>query len=224
MTTSSTPRIYSARSSARRAAKAALGDGAFRIVELPAGGFAFEAIADDLPAPRVEPQTTPAIDDHPPGFKRLRAAAGAESIRAAVVADQLAGRQEAAARIAAAAAEPVELPTFLKPHSAASVPGAADAAPAAPKAASAARTAATGPSAREARTVPKEGTKTRLIFDMLCRPEGATAREIAAAGVAGVSVKAYAVDFAKSFGLAMACEKEGAVDRCRLDRPENIGV
>ena len=65
-------------------------------------------------------------------------------------------------------------------------------------------------------TAPKAGTRARGIFDMLRRPEGATAKEMTAAGFKDVSCVSSAKQFAARFGLGWRAEKEGKFDRVWL--------
>ena len=65
-------------------------------------------------------------------------------------------------------------------------------------------------------TAPKAGTTARGIFDMLRRPEGATAREMTDAGFKDVSCVSSAKQFAARFGLAVKVGKEGKFDRVWL--------
>ena len=65
-------------------------------------------------------------------------------------------------------------------------------------------------------TAPKAGTTARGIFDMLRRPEGATAKEMTAAGFKDVSCVSSAKQFAARFGLGWRAEKEGKFDRVWL--------
>ncbi len=69
-------------------------------------------------------------------------------------------------------------------------------------------------------TAPKAGTTARGIFDMLRRPEGATAKEMTAAGFKDVSCVSSAKQYAARFGLAVKVGKEGKFDRVWLiDKP-----
>lgn len=191
-------RTYTDRSNCRKAAIKAHGADGFTI-EKTEGGFAFRA----LPAPRFGTSSPAIVNDQPPGFKRLRAAPKADAVREATVADQAEGRADALRRITAA--QEAERAAERTPRK-----GAAMGLTIIP-------TAQAAPAPKAAKLAPKEGTTSRRVFDMLARPEGATAKECAAAGLAGVSIRAYATDFAKSFPhLRADITKDGAVDRARL--------
>lgn len=76
-------------------------------------------------------------------------------------------------------------------------------------------------SPKPAKDAPAEGTTARKLFDLICREEGATAKDCAAAGMQGVSVKVHALRFEARFPhLKAVISKEGAVDRVRLVRRE----
>lgn len=190
--------LYTDKSNARRAARKALGaETLFRIV--PVGEkFTFEALSDDpadMPASRFETQAEP-IHAQPPGFARLRASEGAEELRTRTVIEQERERKEAAERIAAQKAAPVLLGKVIELR------------PVAPAKAEA--------PAKAAKTAPKEGTRSRQIFDMLARPEGATAKEMAAAGLKDISCMSSAKEFAARYGHQVKAKKENAFDRVFL--------
>lgn len=240
---------YANKASCRRAARKALGDAPFEFVQ--AGkGFAFRAVdAGPLDLPAFLP-ANPVVYDVPPGLKRLRASQAAESIRQATLADQNKGRKEAAARIAADAAAAAILPPAGSPADeealanapALAAPDATPEAGQAPeerKAAKAGRKVAAGsgdagamagpavaskPASARHSAAPKEGTAVRRIFDMLTRPEGATAKEMADAGLRGVSVWSYATDFAARFGLEATKAKDDGAVRVRLVSPSTLSV
>ena len=73
-----------------------------------------------------------------------------------------------------------------------------------------------GDGAKAESTAPKPGTTARGIFDMLRRPEGATAKEMTDAGFKDVSCVSSAKQYAARFGLGWRSEKEGKFDRVWL--------
>lgn len=61
--------------------------------------------------------------------------------------------------------------------------------------------------------LPKEGTKTRIMLDMMRRPEGTTRPEIVEAGGIDVSLVGFQREWAERYGLKAETTKEGRQTR-----------
>ncbi|MCA1776058.1 MAG: DUF3489 domain-containing protein [Loktanella sp.] len=64
--------------------------------------------------------------------------------------------------------------------------------------------------------LPKPTTKTRIMLDMMRRPEGTTREEIVKAGGIDVTLAGYQKEWADKYGLNPVTKKEGRVKRYLL--------